>query len=186
MLAILFVGALALTPSDAHALDSGQVLARIEPGPEAVHHVSAEGVVDAPPAKVWSVVTDFADYYQIYSGIKRSEVRARNGDTLIGYFLLAFPWPLPERWTLNDTVLDPDRMRFKWQRVGGTVRRYDGSLELLPWHQDETLMVFRAAMDPGLAFVPGWLVDYVSLNTLPAIVQGVRDFVARPAAGKAS
>lgn len=171
----------ALTPPELQALDQGQVLTHLEPGDEPVHEAFAEGVVKAPPAKVWALLTDFADYDRVYTGIKRSEVRGRVGNIVLGYFLLDFPWPLPRRWTLNETYLDPAHLTFSWKRIDGTVKRYQGSLHLYPWHQNQTRMVFRAVMDPGLAFVPGWFIDYVSLNTLPAIIQGVRDHVRQEA-----
>ena len=167
----------ALSSPEVQALRDGKVLTHLEPGNTPVHEAYAEGIVDAPPTKVWALLTDFDHYDRIYTGIEQSAVRSRSGNTIMGYFLLDFPWPLPKRWTLNATYLEPARMRFTWRRVGGTVKDYEGSLKLYPWGDHETRMVFRALMDPGLAFVPGWLIDYVSLNTLPAIVQGVRAHV---------
>ncbi|MBU6428155.1 MAG: SRPBCC family protein [Cyanobacteria bacterium REEB65] len=176
----VFVPAL-LTPQTVQQLDAGQVITQVEPGNEPLHHVWCQGIVNAPPSRVWDVLTDFADYDHIYTGIKRSEIRGRTGNTLFGYFLLEFPWPLPERWTLNETRLHPGHLAFDWDRVDGTVKRYEGSLELYPWENNKTRMVFRALMDPGLNFVPGWLVDYVASTTLPGIIQGARDYLARTA-----
>ena len=50
-----------------------------------VHEAYAEGIVDAPPSRVWALLTDFAHYDHIYTGIKRSEVRSRSGNTLLAW-----------------------------------------------------------------------------------------------------
>lgn len=169
----------ALSASERQAVENGQVIVHMERGNSPVHRFLAVGAIDAPIAAVWTAYTDFVDYPKIF-GITASAVRRRQGDTVWAWFYIAFSWPLAPRWTLNETHLYPDRHLMTYRRVDGSFRRYDGELALYPDGADRTRVWYEAAVDPGLPFVPSWVVDWVQAHLLPTSITDVRTWLAGP------
>ncbi|MBI6545192.1 MAG: SRPBCC family protein [Cyanobacteria bacterium NC_groundwater_1444_Ag_S-0.65um_54_12] len=178
LLPIVALLAVLYSPHDMQRLSNGEILTWVKDSTESYCRVTTSGVIVASIERVWALVTDFANYPRLYPGIGRSEVRKRNGDTVWGYFLLNFPWPLPSRWTLNETRLHPEQFSFDWVCQEGTIKRYDGRLQLQNLGNNRTLLEFEAVMDPGFNFIPAWLVTHVHKFVLPAIITNVREYLA--------
>ena len=126
-------------------------------------------------------MTDFDMYQSFYTGMPKSETRKRDGQNVVAYFSLVFPWPMPQRWTLNSFEVDRAGRSFKWKRTDGSIRRYEGAARFSEWPGRRTLMQFEASMDPGFTFIPNWLLAYLTAQSLPAIVSGPRDYLQRTA-----
>lgn len=154
-------------------------------GQERIKRFQVVGLIEAPIAKVWDAYTDFGRYDQIFQ-ITGSQVRRQQGNTVYGWFYLALMWPLGPRWTVNETVLDPEKWTFTYRRVEGTFKAYDGDLALVSVAPARTRVRYSAKIDPDADFLPTWFLDFVQTQMLPTAITRVRDWVgaSRTASGR--
>ncbi len=122
--------ALALWSAQGSAFGAEDLVVRAERQGESVE-VRAQAVVDASPALVWSVLTDYADLPQFIPGISRSIVRKRDGNHLVveqsgeAHFLF-FSFPVEVTY---DVVQEP----YAWvvsRAISGNLRRMRGRYDL--------------------------------------------------------
>lgn len=154
-------------------------------GPERIKRFQVVGVIDAPILKVWQAYTDFGQYDRIFQ-ITGSQVRRQQGNTVYGWFYLALMWPMGPRWTVNETILEPEKWSFTYRRVEGTFKAYDGDLALLALGSNRTRARYSAKIDPDADYLPTWFLDWVQTQMLPTSITRVRDWVgaSRTAKGR--
>ncbi|MBM3266099.1 MAG: hypothetical protein FJZ01_00495 [Candidatus Sericytochromatia bacterium] len=166
-----------LSPEEEARVNRGGVVVQMERGSERIKRYQVVGNVEAPVARVWEVYTDFGRYNEIFQ-ITGSQIRRQSGNTIYGWFYLALFWPIGPRWTLNETVLFPERFTFTYQRVEGTFKQYEGDLELSSIAQARTRVRYSAKIDPDAPMIPAWVLDYVQFTMLPTTITRVRDWIA--------
>jgi hypothetical protein len=168
-------------PQVVKRLEDGEIVVELHKDDEGFPEGTSVGLLGAPVDRSWSILTDFDSYFRYYTGISRSQVRRRAGESAQVFMVIDFPWPLPDRWVLLDFKLDPESRTFTWRRVDGSVRRYQGRTRLAPWPGNRTVMEFDGMIDPGFPFLPNWLLSYFTAQSLPGIVSGPRDYINRTA-----
>ncbi len=180
----------------AWGLESGGLLAGFEPSPAqvarerggevtvqvrgggAVQTVQAQAWVQAPAPVVWAVLTDYASYPRLFSGIERSSTRSIDG-SLQHCTVVKYPWPLPERWVCNIIRMDQRHWTIRWHRVSGTIRKLVGEWQLRPQGQ-ATVLRYGVQIDPGLPVVPAWVAQWATRIEAPDILHAVaREAVLR-------
>ncbi len=166
-----------LTGDEEGRVGRGGVVVQMERGPERVKRFQVVGNVEAPIDRVWQVYTDFARYSEIFQ-ITGSQVRRQQGNTVYGWFYLALFWPIGPRWTLNETVLEPERHAFTYHRVEGTFKQYEGDLELAALSPQRTRVRYSAKIDPDAPMIPTWVLDYVQGTMLPTTITRVREWIS--------
>lgn len=165
----------ALSAAERRTIAAGGVAVKLVDTPVAtMKDVWAIGTVRAAPEAIWKVVTDYEKYAEIFPGILSSETQAKEGAREWHKVRLDYPWPLPDKWTLNEISHEPETRTIRWRRVAGTLKELVGSWRLLP-DGKRTLVVYQVRVDPGLPLVPGWAVEFGTSKIAPSIVERVRE-----------
>lgn len=174
-----------LSPEEEARVGRGEVVVQMQRGHERIKRFQVVGLIEAPIARVWDAYTDFGRYDQIFQ-ITGSQVRRQQGNTIYGWFYLELMWPLGPRWTVNETVLEPEKWTFTYRRVEGTFKAYDGDLALASLGPSRTRVRYSAKIDPDADFLPAWFLDFVQTQMLPTAITRVRDWIGanRTASGK--
>lgn len=141
------------------------------------------GLVDAPPAQVWSVIIDCAAYQRFMPRTHKSEVR---GNTAAGqkcFVELDMPFPFDNLWSVVNAVheetADGTFVR-RWTLLEGTYSRNDGSWSLYPYDGGQkTLLVYQLDANPDIS-LPNWLIASAQGGTLPDLYNAVRKRVRKP------
>jgi hypothetical protein len=168
-----------LTADELKRLEDGEVLTRWDEASGPNRMVASAGLLPATARDAWSLATDFRNYDRIYTGISEARIVSEAPREVVGTYVLKLPWPLPQRWVTTRAVLDAERRICSWQKESGTVKTYDGRLQMLPWSGRRSVMLYSARIDPDFAFMPAWFWDWAQATALPSVVTGLRDTLAR-------
>lgn len=161
-------------------LEQGRVIVQLRPTHRStMKDVVTIGYVDAPLETVWRVITDYDRYPKMFPSILKSETRKKDGLLEHHYSLLDYPWPFPDRWTLNAIEHHRDRREISWKRIEGTVKELEGSWQLYP-EGERTLVVYSARFDPGIPLIPSWVIEWGSTRIAPQTIQNVRQYAKPP------
>jgi len=136
------------------------------------------GVVKAPRAKVWSVLTDSAMNLKLYPEILECVTLARNGNRETQRIRLDFPWPIADRTIIQEKEYDSGLGIIRFHRVGGDVAESDGEWKLSE-NGTETNIEYTIRFNPDIAFAPRWLTDWVCQKTAPLIIDRIRFFAEK-------
>lgn len=163
-----------LSAKETKAIEHGEVVVRLRNTHEStLKDVLCVGLIKAPADRVWDVLLDYDRYDKIFKGILRTETRAKDGPVEDHYSLLDYPWPMADRWVVNRITHAGDRRSITWHRVEGTVKEVVGSWRLVPMG-DETLVIYKVRLDPGIPLIPAWAIDWGSQRVAPDIIHSVR------------
>ncbi len=167
-----------LQPESVRPLPSGQEIRKslVRKGNN-LGVVTVVGYIDAKPEEVYQALTNPALLHRIFPKVKKNEQRYKNGNLYHFYSVLAFPWPLEDRWSLNETRFFPSKRAISWKRIDGSIKVNEGAWRLHP-QGNGTLMIYRVRFDPGLSLVPDWLVEYGMEKEAPSIIKNVRSYFA--------
>jgi hypothetical protein len=166
-----------LSPAQLAKIRQGDVAVELfDTGRQTMKDVVSIGYVDAPPAAVWRVITDYENYPRIFPNIKRSETRAKKGNVEDHYSELDYPWPLPDKWVVNRITHEPAKFEARWHRIDGTVKEVVGSWKLIA-EGKRTLVIYTVRVDPGLPLVPAWAITFGTSRVAPEIVRGLRKHI---------
>lgn len=185
-LIVLALAALA-PPADAMPRVSDRDLAELREGEVVVEEREPTGgdgvaaramaIVDAPPAEVWPVITDCANYHRFMPRTKKSEVR---GDIPGGhrcFVEIEMPFPFDNLWSVaaaTNTANPDGSFRRHWTLVKGTYKRNTGAWELYPLDDGKkTLLVYEIDVDPDVS-LPDWVIASAQTGALPDLFQSVR------------
>lgn len=129
--------------------------------------------IDAPTNVVWSVLTDFQQYPQIFNGIQSCRVTKREGGLVFTESYLKPHMFLSEpcQHVVNDLSAAPQALT--WHALDGNFKSLDGKWELKPMAGGRCLAVYTLAVDPG-ALVPGPLVGFALHNMQKEIVVALK------------
>jgi len=148
--------------------------------------VTALGVIDAPPEKVWALVEDCANYSKTMVRIEESKQIERDGGTVICEVTADLPWPVPNlssRTRAVHTVEPGVRWQRKWTMIKGDYTRNDGSWTLTPYKGDpnRTLAQYQLHVEPKI-HVPDSIIASGQRKSLPDLFVKLRSqTVAKPA-----
>ena len=145
-----------------------------------------EGILDAPPERVFRAVTDWAHYAEFMPFVVRSGAEPAAGGAVVSFQAMKLPAPMGERHYRIRTVASvagagaERRWRASWTYVpgSGNVKDHHGTWTLAPAAGGRTTVVCRLFTDPGGA-VPAWMMHRALTATLPYILDGLRQHVQR-------
>lgn len=163
----------ALTDEEQKRVEQGDIVVRVERGDVALRHFLVTGLVEASAPKVYRAFSDFDRYSRIFK-IKGSHVTRQDGNVLIVRATLELPWPIGERWVLNETRLEPENYAFSYRRLDGSILEYTGSVRIAPRSARSCQVYYLAKGDLGIPFLPRWLVEWIQESTLPDTIRHVR------------
>jgi carbon monoxide dehydrogenase subunit G len=166
-------------------LEAGEILVRAEPveGVD-VPRLHAEGLIDAPPAEVWEVVSRCADFVGTMPRVVEAEELERQGDQVTCRAKVDLPFPLPslEATTIaTHTVQTGKRYRRDWRLKEGSYTRNEGHWELEPYGEGgtRTLARYELLVVPNVP-IPAALREAAQQKAIPEIYAGVRKRLAAP------
>jgi len=145
--------------------------------------IVARGVIDAPPTRVWKLLTHCARFRRTLPRILASKELSRRADgdvvRVVCQITADMPWPYSDltevteaRLTVKDGVF-----RRSWRLIRGDYKENRGSWELRPFRGDRrTLLTYRAIVVPT-SWVPGWIRRAAQRRTLPQMYRRFRDLV---------
>ncbi|HKA16284.1 MAG TPA: SRPBCC family protein [Myxococcota bacterium] len=148
----------------------------------------AEGVIDAPPAQVWALVSRCADYVKNMPSISASKELSREGDertkfTTVCEVAADVPFPFPDLVSVSRATLTVDAdggYTRAWTLIRGDYEVNDGSWRLVPVDGGaKTKVTYRIHVKPKLA-LPDSMIRSTQETRLPQVIQYLRDRTAKP------
>lgn len=157
-------------------------MVHMEQGDVVVRQFLVTGMVEASAARVYRAFADFDHYSKIFK-IKDSRIIRQDGNVLNVRALLELPWPIGERWVLNETRLEPENYAFTYRRIDGSIAEYTGNVRIVPRTARSCQVYYIAKGDLGIPFIPRWVVDWIQASTLPDTIKHIRAYV-KPCCGE--
>lgn len=167
-----------LSADEQAKVDRGDIIVKVEKTDAPLKHFLVVGRFEASAADVFRVFTDYDNYSAIFN-IKDTKVLSRVGNVLNIRAAFQLPWPIGEKWLINETRLQPERYSFVYKRTEGNILEYAGSLKILPKGPQACEAYYVAKTDPGIPGLPSWLLNRFQESMLPSSIQCVRDQLKR-------
>ncbi len=163
-------------PRDPKSSDDG-VICRLYQPPEGDWQVRCSMILDDPPDKVWNVITDYANFADIFSTLKTCDYeKEKNGDArLFGEAHSALgDWPF-------DIIVKHEEKTSghgsHWEGDSGTVQKLKGSWTVSSAGEGKTLLVYASHVE--IKRYPDWVVVNSLLLRQPKVMQAVADWLAK-------
>jgi len=171
------------------AAAAGEIKTWTEPETGGAPTYCAEGVVDAPPAEVWKLVSKCADYVKNMPSISASKELSREGDestkfTTVCEVTADVPFPFSDLTSVSRATMTVDAgngYTRAWTLIRGDYKVNDGSWHLVPVDGGaKTKVTYRIHVKPNLP-LPDSLIARSQRITLPQVIQYLRDRTAKHA-----
>lgn len=177
----------ATAPDELARLTSGEVLSstRTVPGSE-VPETTVRAVIDAPPEKVWAIVSDCGSYKRTMPNIAESKEVSTTpgneqgeGSVHVCRVVADMPFPFQDLVSVNravHTVQPGKRWQRVWKLVEGDYELNQGTWQLEPFGVDgkKTLATYILAAKPKIP-LPSAMVTTISSSKLPAMMRHLRE-----------
>lgn len=145
-----------------------------------------EGVIDAPPARVFRALMDVEHWYEFMPFMEKSSARRRKDGSIESFQRLQLPFPAGRRTHRirlrgrTETGPAGSTWRIEWtsERGFGNIKDHRGSWTLTGDGTGGTRATLRLFTDPG-GFLPASAADRGTVETLPWIFHGLRQHVRR-------
>ena len=171
----------ALSVDETARVERGEIVVNVENAGGDVKHFRVVGLVNASAQRTFEAFTDFARYDEIFH-VKDSRILRAEGNVMHVRATLLVPWPIGERWVLNETRLEPESYSFTFNRLDGTISAYSGYVKTIPKGPDRCHVYYVAKADPGIPFLPAWLLNQFQASMLPDTIKHVRAYLKRKGA----
>jgi hypothetical protein len=171
-------------PTQKARLAAGEILVSTQkvPGSEQPR-ATVMAVIDAPPLKVWNIVSKCADYTRTMVRVSESRLLWKKGNVHRCRVTVDLPFPLSNLTATTDAVhkVVPGK---KWQRswtlVEGDYERNSGSWTLAPFDAGatRTFVIYKVHAVPNLP-IPDGIRRAAQRKTLPSLIEHLRKQVTR-------
>jgi len=163
------------------ALDRGEVLVSERPvkGSD-TPRVVVTAVINAPPARVWKIISHCGDYARTMPNIKRSREVYRKGNTVRCEVTVDLPFPYSDPTSLTECkhTFNKDKgvYRRSWRLLSGAYEINEGAWTLRPYKGDKNRTLARYwARAKTKAWVPGWVRTLAQKKSLPKMMERIRE-----------
>ncbi len=166
------------SPEELSRLESGEIVLRSrDVAGASLPHVTGIALIEAPPAKLWAIVSDCARFKETMPRTLESQELERNGDHIRCRVLVDMPFPFSDLTAETEAVhtISPDgSFKRAWTHRGGDFRANQGSWTLVPIRSGAaTLATYEALMEPNVP-IPNWILRQAQQVTLPSMLEGLR------------
>ncbi|MEB3237088.1 MAG: SRPBCC family protein [Candidatus Sericytochromatia bacterium] len=133
-----------------------------------------QGQINAPvpPAVLWSVITDYEAYPRIFDRYRKMEILEKSGSWELHRSEVDYPI-FGSRWVSNVLQHDRPGLKIRFQRAEGTIKQVEGVWTLKETAPGRSMMRYAVRLDPGLPFVPSWVVTWGTQTMMPSILRSV-------------
>lgn len=143
--------------------------------------LTACGVIDAAPAKVWPALRDCGEYEEFLPGVEESALLGREDNVASCEALIDLPFPLGELRSIEratETELLGGGFKRRWTLERGDYRHLEGSWTLLPAGDqgESTLAIYQLDMDPQ-TIVPDFVLRRTQSSTARGVFAAIRERV---------
>jgi ribosome-associated toxin RatA of RatAB toxin-antitoxin module len=176
--------ALALTPGDAlakdwtKALDKGEILVyttKVKGFDDEA--VVVKAVIEAPPEKVWKLVSNCGDYKRTMQRIVKAKMLPKRNGQVMCKVTVDMPFPYSDLTALTAAVhiVGPPKWSRQWRLVKGDYDHNVGGWTLTRWRGNakRTHVLYRVHAKPK-AWIPGWIRRAAQKRTLPKLIKHLR------------
>lgn len=136
------------------------------------------GVINAPPERIWAIVSDCDRYEGRLPRIRAAREVERSGNTVVCEVTVALPFPISDLTarTRATHTAGPREWRREWTLIEGDYQRNDGSWVLTPFQGDSnrTLVVYTVHAEPNNR-VPQRLRNRAQESSLPDVIETLRN-----------
>jgi ribosome-associated toxin RatA of RatAB toxin-antitoxin module len=136
--------------------------------------------IDAPPDKVWAIVSDCSKYKQRMPRIAAAQELSVSGNVHTCQVTLEMPFPLSNLTATTEAThtenAETHTYARRWKLVKGDYKFNTGSWEVKPVDGDpaSSQVVYTVHAEPNSA-VPDWLKEKAQKKSLPELIVRVRD-----------
>ena len=177
--------ALSIAAVGARAVEApGEIKTWTEPETGGAPTYVAEGVIDAPPAQVWALVSRCGDYVKNMPSITASKELSRSGDesskwTAVCEVTADVPFPFSDLTSISRATMTVDAKSGGYSRVwtlqSGDYEVNDGSWSLVPVDGGKsTKVTYRIHIKPKTS-LPDSVIRAAQESRLPQVIQRLRD-----------
>lgn len=139
--------------------------------------VVVKAVIDAPPHKVWPLISRCNDFTRTMPRIKKSKEISRKGNVIICSTTVDMPFPYSDLTATIRAVhtLRKGYWKRRWDYIRGDYLKYEGSWVLTHFKGSltRTMLVYRAHAKPK-AWVPDWIRRLAQKRSLPNMIKKFR------------
>jgi hypothetical protein len=182
ILLLIPLAAAAEEPTQRARLEKGEIIVHLdEPQPGVAPLARVIGLIDAPPAKLWTLIDRCSLYSQYMPRIASSQELSRDGNTVRCQLVLDAPWPMSDISSITRAVhtATPTLYRRTWTLESGDYLQNDGSWTLTPFDAagTKTFAVYevrsRLPKEP-----PGFVRELATQKALPGLINALRRYAA--------
>ncbi len=143
--------------------------------------IIVKGIVDAPPEKVWEIVSDCDVYERRLPRIREGRVVERSGNTVICELTVALPFPLSDMTarTKAKHIEGPPRWSRTWTLLEGDYETNEGSWVIEGYGEEgnRCLVTYSVHAVPS-GSVPSWAQRRAQQSSMPGIIERLREETA--------
>lgn len=164
-------------------LAAGEIIVSSKPVPGSEQHRSTVlAVIDAPPERVWRIISKCADYKRTMVRVSKSAELWKKGNVHRCKVTIDLPFPLSDLTATTDavhTVIPGKKWERKWTLVEGDYAKNNGSWTLAPFSDSgtRTLVIYKIHADPDVP-IPDGIRRAAQRKTLPNLIKHLRKQVA--------
>lgn len=174
-----------LSAKQLDALEKGKVLVELSAVPQSsVKKATAVALIEAPPAEVFAVLTEYADFPSFMPYCRKVEVRKKEGEQSWVHFSLDFPWPIGDRHYVL-VLKDCEELKdgatvfissWTYEPGSGNINDSYGSWEVRAYDSGRSLVYYTVFTDPG-GSLPNWASNAATEVAVPKVIAGLRERV---------
>lgn len=139
--------------------------------------IRVRAVIDAPPKKIWPLVSNCNQFSRTMPRIKKGRIVKRRGKHVFCKVTVDMPFPLSDITSTTDGVHveRPCLYSRHWKLVSGDYTRNEGSWVLTCFNKNprRTMVAYTVLAEPKTA-VPTWLRTKAQKSSLPDMINKLR------------
>ena len=171
-------------PDKKARLSAGEIIVSAQKVPGSDQpRATVMGVVDAPPAAIWKIVSECQNYKRTMLRVSDAVLVHKKGKVHRCKVTVDLPFPLSSLTATTDavhTVVPGKKWDRSWTLVSGDYKKNSGSWTLAPFDAtgSRTLVVYKVHAIPNLA-IPDGIRRAAQRKTLPNLIENLRKQVKR-------
>ena len=171
-------------PSEMAALERGEVIVKSVSQKGEGSRFNAWAIFHTPIEKIKDVLVDFNSYPKFMPDITHIELISHSPDVV--NYTLGLPLGIEKRYRLSHSIdIEKKEVRLRWKQVPwkevllkDSIRHTEGMWHLSELEKNKTLVFYDVYTDPGgVPFGLGWIVDYLSKESVPNVLLNTKAYV---------
>ena len=148
---------------------------------KAVPQARVRAVIDAPPEKIWKVVSNCNGYKKTMPRIAASKELGRKGPEIICTVTADLPFPfddLTSKSRATHTIEKGKHYLREWTLIDGDYTYNSGKWELFAIEDGKRTLVLYQLLAVPKTSLPKWVLEVAQVRSLPNIIEGLREQMA--------